>query len=121
LLKADCWPLKADTTGEIMAEWELAQNQPSERLAQLHFFSMIKKQENGEIEFRITVREYVAGKDQSMRFFAETDKQTNQNTAPFTPCGWGSTLLRALTECMRAVHRFPYEGALPGSSPPSAP
>ena len=44
-----------------MAEWELAQNQPSERLAQLHFFSMIKKQENGEIEFRIGDEPHIAG------------------------------------------------------------
>lgn len=98
-----------------MAEWELAQSQPSEKLAQLHFFSIMKQQPGGEVEFRITVREYVAGKDLSMRFFAEADKQTNQNTAPFTPVGWGNTLLRALTECIRAIHRFPYEG------PPAGP
>jgi hypothetical protein len=35
-----------------------------------------------------------------MRFFAQADKQTNQRTAPFTPVGWGSTLLKALTECV---------------------
>src|SRR5438552_2727804 len=95
-----------------MAEWELAQNDPSEQLAQLHFFSVKKKQPNGEIEFRITVREYVPRQDQSMRFFADADKQTNQATAPFNPCGWGSTLLKALTECIRAIHRFPYEGPI---------
>jgi hypothetical protein len=93
-----------------MAEWELAQNHPSEQLAQLHFFSMKKKQPEGEIEFRITIKEFVARQDQSMRFFAEADKQTNQHTAPYTPVGWGSTLLKALSECIRAIDRFPYEG-----------
>jgi len=72
-----------------MAEWELAQTHPSEQLAQLHFFSMKKVQANGEVEFRITVREFVAQQDRHMRFFAEADRQTNQSVAPFTPCGWG--------------------------------
>jgi hypothetical protein len=43
-------------------------------------------------------------------FFAEADQQTNQKVAPFTPCGWGRTLLEALEECVRAVNRFPYQG-----------
>ena len=30
--------------------------------------------------------------------------------APYTPCGWGRTLLEALEECVRAVNRFPYQG-----------
>ena len=94
-----------------MAEWEMAQASPDDELAQLHFFSMKKKQPGGDIEFRIIVREFVPRDDnRSMRFFAEADKQTNQNTAPYTPTGWGSTLLKALSECIRAVHRFPYEG-----------
>lgn len=95
-----------------MADWELAQSHDSEKLAKLHEFSMIKVQDDGEVEFRITVKEYVAGMDQSMRFFASTDKQTNQETAPYTPCGWGNTLLKALSECMQAIHRFPYEGPM---------
>jgi hypothetical protein len=45
-----------------------------------------------------------------MRFFAQADKQTNQKSAPFTPTGWGESLLQALSECVRAIHRFPYEG-----------
>jgi hypothetical protein len=97
-----------------MAEWELAQTQPSDELAQLHFFSMKKKQPEGEIEFQIVVREYIARDDnRSMLFFAEANRQTNQNTAPYTPTGWGSTLLKALSECVKAIHRFPYEGPLP--------
>lgn len=97
-----------------MSEWQIAQMDPAEQLAKLHFFSMKKQQDGQEIEFRIVVREsVVTGRDQSMKFFAEADKQTNQNTAPFTPVGWGSSLSKALSECMRAVHRFPYEGPWP--------
>jgi hypothetical protein len=44
-----------------------------------------------------------------MRFFAITDKQTNQKNAPFNPCGWGETMLHALRECIKALERFPYE------------
>ncbi len=90
-----------------MPEWIFAQSDRSDELAQLHFFSMRKHQPGGDIEFRFTVREYATRADESMRFFAEADKQTNQETAPFTPCGWGSTLLKALAECIQAVHRFP--------------
>ena len=92
-------------------EWTFAQSDPSEELAKLHSFSMKKHQPSGVIEFNITAREYVTNpQDQSMRFFAQTDKQTNQTTSPFTPSGWGSTLLKALSECVREVHRFPYQG-----------
>jgi hypothetical protein len=45
-----------------------------------------------------------------MLFFAQADKQTNQKTAPFTPCGWGDTMLKALSECIQSIQRFPYEG-----------
>ncbi len=93
-----------------MSEWVLAQTQPSEQLAKVHYFSMKKRQPEGDIEFVITVREYATGQQKGMHFLAEADKQTNQKTAPFTPCGWGGTLLKALSECVKAVHRFPYEG-----------
>ena len=93
-----------------MQEWTFAQRQTTEELAQLHFFTMKKREGGREIEFRITVKEYATPNAQSMLFFAEADKQTNQSTVPYTPCGWGSTLLAALSECMQAIHRFPYEG-----------
>lgn len=93
-----------------MAEWTLAQSNPSEELAQLHFFTMKKMQDGREIEFRITVKEFAEPRDGALRFFAHADKQTNQNTAPFTPSGWGSSLHKALLECLQAIHRFPYEG-----------
>jgi len=102
-----------------MAEWEFAQEHSSDELAQLHFFSMKKRQPNGDVEFQIVVREYASrDSNRSMRFFAEANRQTNQNTAPYTPCGWGSTLYKALAECVEAVHRFPYEGPITDKSPP---
>ena len=61
------------------------------------------------IEFIITIREYFTPPDPSLQFFAQADKEVNQNIAPYTPTGWGNSLLGALHECMKAVHRFPYE------------
>ncbi len=91
-------------------EWTYAQVDPADELAKLHYFSMKKRQASGDVEFTISVREYVQNpEDHSMRFFGQANKQTNQNTAPFTPSGWGSTLLKALSECVREFHRFPYE------------
>src|SRR2546422_3998308 len=80
------------------------------KLAQLHFYSINKREGDRTIEFRITVREYATPNHLNMRFFAEADKHTNQKTAPYTPCGWGQTLLQALADCVKAIHRFPYEG-----------
>ena len=94
-----------------MSEWGYAQDDPAERLAKLHIFSM-KKLEPGkeEIEVRITVHEFFTPKDPAMPFFAQADKQTNQKVAPYTPCGWGKTLLEALRQCILEVNRFPYQG-----------
>jgi hypothetical protein len=94
-----------------MDEWTLAQSDDGEELAQLHFFSVKKNEPRGDVVFKITVKEFATmGPDRSMRFFASTDKQTNQNTARFTPCGWGDSLLTALSECLRSIRRFPFEG-----------
>ena len=93
-----------------MKEWGFAQNHPNEELAQLHLFSMKKQQANGEIDFTITVKEYITPKEPTMHFFAQADKETNQHTAPCRPCGWGKTMLEALAECVRSINRFPYEG-----------
>ncbi len=92
-----------------MAEWTFATSDPKEELAQLHFYSIQIPQGDGNVEFRITVYEYASPNHLSMRFYAEADKQTNQKTAPFTPCGWGLTLLEALSACVKATRRFPYE------------
>jgi hypothetical protein len=91
-------------------DWGYAQTNPSEQLARLHFFSMKKQQDGGEVEITITVREFFTPKDGALAYFAQADKQTNQRVAPYTPCGWGKTLLQALAECVREVNRFPYQG-----------
>lgn len=96
-----------------MKEWGFAQTDTSQEMAQLHFFSIKKHHPAGEVEFIITVKEYITPKEPTAHFFAQADKQTNQGTAPYTPSGWGKTLLEALSECVRAINRFPYEGPGP--------
>jgi len=91
-----------------MSDWEFAQADPEQQLAKLHHFSMCTKQESGEVEFTITVKEFLTPKDPAMGFFAQADRQTNQGVAPYTPIGWGKTMLAALAQCMREVERFPY-------------
>lgn len=93
-----------------MREWGFAQTHPSQELAEMHYFSVKKAQSTGEIEFLITVKEYVTPKEPTMHFFAQADKEVNQKTAPFKPVGWGKTMLDALSECIRSINRFPYEG-----------
>jgi hypothetical protein len=92
-----------------MRDWGFAQTHASQELAQLHYFSVKKEHPGGEVEFRITIKEFVTPKEPTMHFFAQADKQTNQKTAPYTPSGWGKTLLEALSECIRSLNRFPYE------------
>ncbi len=92
-----------------MAEWMYAQEDPAEELCQIHHFSVKKSQAGTRIEFLITVREYVAPHDPALRFLAQADKETNQRTAPYLPTGWGASLSMALSECMKAIRRFPYE------------
>jgi hypothetical protein len=92
-----------------LTEWTFAQRDKSEQLCQLHYFAMTKRQADGDVEFLITVKEFVTPTDPSMKFFALSDKQTNQKSVPFTPCGWGPSMLGALSECMKAIHRFAYE------------
>jgi hypothetical protein len=93
-----------------LTEWTFAQHDPSELLCHLHHFAVTKKQPSGDVEFIITVKEYVTPPDPAMKFIAQADKQTNQSKAPYTPIGWGTTLMVALAECIRAIHKFPYEG-----------
>lgn len=93
-----------------MKEWAFAQSDPAEELAELRYFSIKKQQPGGDVEFVITVKEFASPRDPTMLFFAQADKQTNQKLAPFTPCGWGRTLLDALAECVRSIHKFPYQG-----------
>ena len=92
-----------------MAEWTFAQADAADELAQIHLFSINKRQGDQVIEFRITVKEYATPNHLSMRFYAEADKETNQKTATYRPIGWGQTLLEALSGCVRGIQRFPYE------------
>jgi hypothetical protein len=93
-----------------MTDWQFAQTDPSEEFALLHLFSMKKCQPTGDIEFIITVYEYVNRNQQNMKFYARADKPVSQKTAPFTPFGWGDSMLTALSECKRVIHEYPYEG-----------
>jgi hypothetical protein len=92
-----------------MKDWGFAQTHPNQQLAQVHFFSVMKPYAGGEVEFRITVKEYVTPKEPTMYFFAQADKEINQSVAPFKPMGWGKTMLDALAECIRSINKFPYE------------
>jgi hypothetical protein len=90
-----------------MSDWEFAQRDTSEQLAQIHHFSVTKNEGTRQIEFVITVREYVTPKEPAMKFLATTDKQTNQKTMPFSPCGWGNTMLKALAESSSRLNASP--------------
>jgi hypothetical protein len=91
-------------------DWQYAQADRTEELAQLHYFSMTKHQDGREISFAITVKEYaVAPKGQHLRFFAQADRSVNQGTAGFVPSGWGDSVLKALADCMRLIRQFPSE------------
>jgi hypothetical protein len=93
-----------------MSEWPYLQKDPNEQLAQLHFFSLTKHQEGGDVTFRITVKEFaVPPPGQRLRFFAEADKPVNQKAASFVPCGWGNSVFTALGDCVRLIRQFPYE------------
>jgi hypothetical protein len=93
-----------------MSDWKYAQENPSEALARLHFFSVRKKHPSGEIEARITVREFATPEIGALQFFAMADIELNQKTAKFQPSGWSDTLLGALAECLKNLRRFEYEG-----------
>ncbi len=94
-----------------MADWQFAQLDRSEELAELRFFSIKKSQTGSEVNFRITVREFATPPPgQHLRFFATADKHVNQATAPLLPCGWGNSVAEALGSCVRLIRQFPYEG-----------
>jgi len=93
-----------------MSDWPYLQADASEQLAQLHLFSITKRQQGGDVIFRITVKEFaVPPPGQRVRFFAEADKAVNQKTAAFVPCGWGNSVFTALGDCVRLIRQFPYE------------
>jgi hypothetical protein len=95
----------------LVEDWQYAQADRAEGLAQVHHFTMNKRQNGKDIPFAIVVKEFaVAPEGQHLRFFAEADKQINQGTAAFVPSGWGDSLLKALSDCMRLIRQFPFEG-----------
>ncbi|GAC1620931.1 MAG: hypothetical protein PVS2B2_19190 [Candidatus Acidiferrum sp.] len=94
-----------------MSDWVYIQAESEEQLMQLYFFSIVKPQAGGNVEFAITVKEFaVPPPGQRLRFYAEADKAVNQNTASFVPCGWGTSIFSALGDCVRLIRKFPYEG-----------
>jgi hypothetical protein len=104
-----------------MEDWKFAQKDPSEALAKLHFFSVTKKHAGGELEARITVKEYATYKTTDLKFYATADIELNQKTLKFQPFGWHETLLGALAECMRNLRRFEYECLDQASAAPTSP
>ena len=94
-----------------MSDWVHLQANSAEQLMQLHHFCITKAQPGGDITFAITVKEFaVPPPGQRLRFYAEADKPVNQGTAPFVPCGWGTSIFSALGDCVRLIRQFPYEG-----------
>ena len=92
-----------------MTEWIYAQHDPSEELAQLHYFSFKKSRPEGEIEFVITVKEFASRNALQMRFYAQADKEVGHGGGSFRPFGWGDSLLAALSECVGVIRQHPYE------------
>ncbi len=93
-----------------MADWGFAQAERAEELAELHFFTMKKRQPKGDVSFQIVVKEFATPPPgQHLRFFAEADKRVNQAEAPLLPCGWGDSVREALSSCLRLIRQFPYE------------
>ncbi|HUQ92580.1 MAG TPA: hypothetical protein VM120_12955 [Bryobacteraceae bacterium] len=93
-----------------MADWEFAQRDAAEQLARVEHFSFTKKHSGGDVEVLITVHEYITPKDPAMKFVARADKEFNQKGGGFQPCGWGTSLLQALSACLELMRKFPYEG-----------
>jgi hypothetical protein len=102
-----------------MDDWKYLQRDSSEAFAKLHFFSVTKKHASGEIEARITVKEFAAAKMSDLQFFAVADIELNQKTLKFQPVGWSETLIGALAECLKNLRKFEYESIDQASGPPT--
>jgi hypothetical protein len=93
-----------------VSDWQYAQADRSEQLAQITHYSAKKQDRGREIEFHIIVKEFVTPPPgQHTRFFAEADKKVNQKTTALLPFGWGDSVLKALAGCLRMIRDFPYE------------
>jgi hypothetical protein len=102
-----------------MNDWKYLERDPSEALARLHFFSVTKKHSSGEIEARITVKEFATAQLRDLQFFAVADIELNQKTLRFQPVGWSETLMGALAECLKNFRRFEYESLDQATAPPT--
>jgi hypothetical protein len=95
----------------FVSDWRFAQKNVSEELALLHLFSYKKCHKDGDVLFQITVKEFAAPPPGMFaRYFAQADKPVNQSAGPFLPTGWGNSVLDALSDCVRMIREFPYEG-----------
>jgi hypothetical protein len=93
-----------------VSDWQYAQSDRTEQLAQITYYSVKKHDGGREIEFHITLKEFVTPPPgQHTRFFAEADKKVNQKTTALLPFGWGDSVLKALSGCLRMIRDFPYE------------
>src|SRR5687767_12900550 len=92
-----------------MTDWQFAQRATLLRNSRSCIFSRCASGSPGDVEFIITVFEYVSRNQLNMSFYARADKEVNQKTAPFTPFGWGDSIVRALTECKKQTQDYPYE------------
>ena len=63
----------------------------------------------GDKQLTLSVKEFALRNALQMRFYAQADRQINQGSAPFRPFGWGDSLLAALSDCIGAIRRHPYE------------
>lgn len=91
--------------------WEFIGQDSGLEVLKVEQFVARKKEGARTVEFLITIREKPRNAGAGpMRFFAQVDKQTNQNTGPYTPSGWGPSLEQALSACLDEINRFPYEG-----------
>lgn len=93
-----------------MNDWKFLQKDPSEALTRLHYFSVKKKCASGEMDILITVKEFATPGIGAMQFYAVADIELNQKTAKFQPVGWSDNLTGALSECLKNIRRFEYEG-----------
>jgi hypothetical protein len=102
-----------------MDDWKYLQRDPSEALARLHFFCVTKKHSSGEIEARITVKEFATAQLRDLQFFAVADIELNQKTLAFQPVGWSDSLMGALAECLKNLRKFEYESLDQASALPT--
>jgi len=94
-----------------MKDWGFAQTHPSQEMAQLHLYSIKKVQPDCEVEFTITVKEYITPKEPTMHFFAQTDKMTNQKTAPLPSLRLGKNHAGSAFRMRESPQPVPVRGA----------